>query len=750
MEQGDASSGENSVLAPFIRRRSWDIIRRWEDGARKNRAARALSEPALLDHVPHILEDMARMAEELAQGKRSQPAVDNIERHALARLEEGFDISQVVAEFSMLRDSIMELFVAEMPHDEALSETRLLDQSIDGAISLSVVRYAEARDRTLRALDRISAAALDARGVDEFLQRLVQVMVDTTPAVDEVSVILDEHGEARIAARKVQRAGAPMATYDLPLEDGGTRFGHVRMSSTSAGQFSEQDKQLLQALARRAVAGLVQHVLREQSERSLVREREARARLAAVLEAIPDALYIGDATGVKHANSAGLRMLGLDHVDPIAQDIATASARINARHPDTGRPLTPDEHVFTRALAGETATMDVLVTNQASKEELVVRSSAAPIRSGDRVVGAVAINADVTARRFEEERQRLLADIGSALVESMAVDEIKDGIARRLLPSFADHVAIEVWPSEQARSPRDDTQREARRIVVALRARRCVVGTLALERNERRRPFSDDDVLLAQEVGRRGGLAVDNALLHEALERETLFRERFIAILGHDLRNPVHAVKLSADALLREHGTARTIAVARRIERSAARMQHMLDNLVDFTRVRIAGERLRLTRVAGRLEDIVRSVVEELETAHPGRVVRMQVVGDSSGSWDTTRLAQLASNLVGNAFKHGDARAPVTVTLDGQAPEVVRLAVHNAGKAIPDSVKPHLFDPFRRGAGAQSGAADKSLGLGLFIVDQVAQAHGGSVSVTSSLEAGTTFAVSLPRAPPMG
>src|SRR5688572_1163134 len=121
---------DGSLLGDFIRRRSGAILARWEADARGSHVAREMSRPALLDHVPQILADMARMADELAAGRRPRPTFENIEIHALARLEEGFDVAQVVREFSSLRDAITGLFSEEMRDDEALHETRLLDQSI--------------------------------------------------------------------------------------------------------------------------------------------------------------------------------------------------------------------------------------------------------------------------------------------------------------------------------------------------------------------------------------------------------------------------------------------------------------------------------------------------------------------------------------------------------------------------------------------------------------------------------------------
>lgn len=231
----------------------------------------------------------------------------------------------------------------------------------------------------------------------------------------------------------------------------------------------------------------------------------------------------------------------------------------------------------------------------------------------------------------------------------------------------------------------------------------------------------------------------------ERLAEEAQFRERFIGILGHDLRNPLNAITLSARALRRR--TANNSSqqqMAQRIEASAERMGTMISDILDLTRARLSGG-IPLQVAPANLSTVCRQVVEELSAVHPDRSIAFDVDGRSDGVWDADRLAQVLSNLVGNALEHGDQDAPVFLRcLDLEARQVVE--VHNPGSPIPAPQLATLFDPFRQaGVARERGRRRSGLGLGLFIVREIVHAHGGSVDVRSSERDGTTFTVTLPR-----
>ncbi len=222
------------------------------------------------------------------------------------------------------------------------------------------------------------------------------------------------------------------------------------------------------------------------------------------------------------------------------------------------------------------------------------------------------------------------------------------------------------------------------------------------------------------------------------------FAEQFMGILGHDLRNPLQAIMM-ATALLIEQGRLgeKEVKRVRQIASSSRRMARMVDQLLDVTRARLGGG-IAIERTRSDLVKSVVSVLDELAAAHPSLQLRRVVPSELVGDWDSDRLEQVVSNLVGNAIQHGDLERPVTVTLSAVGGNRVVLDIHNEGAPIPESRFEELFAPWIRGA-EDVPRRTNGLGLGLFITREIAAAHGGTVGVTSSTEGGTHFVVTLPR-----
>ncbi|MFY0527954.1 PAS domain-containing sensor histidine kinase [Archangium gephyra] len=233
----------------------------------------------------------------------------------------------------------------------------------------------------------------------------------------------------------------------------------------------------------------------------------------------------------------------------------------------------------------------------------------------------------------------------------------------------------------------------------------------------------------------------------ERLRSTAEFRERFLGIVGHDLRNPLNAITLSARVLLvSEALPERELKAVRRIASSADRMARMISELLDFTRSRLGGG-MPVDPCLADLSVICREALEELETSHPGARVSLRVLGQGLGEWDAGRLSQVVSNLVGNALQYSPEGAPIRVTVDGQTDHEVVLSVHNEGAPIPEEVLPKLFEPFRRGT-REHAHHGGGLGLGLYIVQQIILAHGGTLGAESLPGEGTTFTARLPRENP--
>lgn len=243
---------------------------------------------------------------------------------------------------------------------------------------------------------------------------------------------------------------------------------------------------------------------------------------------------------------------------------------------------------------------------------------------------------------------------------------------------------------------------------------------------------------------RRFNEAVDEAMT-ESMDRFAVqtdrFRDQFIGVLSHDLRTPLGVITTSAAVLaLPEDNPQRRRLVVTRILNSAQRMERMIGDLLDLTRVRLGGT-ISLKRRRADLRELCEEAILESGAANPEAVLRLQTSGNVVGHWDADRLAQVVSNLVGNAIQHGDG-TPVTLTAKEEGDAVI-LAVHNSGAPIPPDLMPSIFEPLARGGG-HDGGMRHSIGLGLFIARAIVSAHGGEIGVSSSNH-GTTFTARLPK-----
>jgi len=221
-------------------------------------------------------------------------------------------------------------------------------------------------------------------------------------------------------------------------------------------------------------------------------------------------------------------------------------------------------------------------------------------------------------------------------------------------------------------------------------------------------------------------------------------RNLFLGMLGHDMRNPLNTILMTATYLAAMDAGANISAAASRLIRSGASMKALLDDLIDFNRAQL-GLGIKMTLADTDLSALFEDEVDQLRVSHPGRLIELAVSGDTRGFWDGPRLQQLLRNLVSNGIKHGAADGAIRVVLAGGEAEVV-CEVTNSGPAIERSVLERIFLPLEQGLDPSDSrnGDNQGLGLGLYIVREIARAHGGEVSVRSS-EAETVFTVRLPR-----
>ncbi|HVV50715.1 MAG TPA: ATP-binding protein, partial [Polyangia bacterium] len=269
--------------------------------------------------------------------------------------------------------------------------------------------------------------------------------------------------------------------------------------------------------------------------------------------------------------------------------------------------------------------------------------------------------------------------------------------------------------------------------------------------------FTAEHERVTKSLAATAAVAVDNAKLYRAArdaeerQRRTVARlsetvrlnELFIGVLAHDLRSPLAAIVTAANLLYARvvaTGDDRNARVVTRVIESGQRMARMIEQLLDFTRLRV-GQGMGVSPKQADLVTVVQQVVDELEQAHPTSSITVESVGDVTGAWDLDRLFQVFSNIIGNAIHHG-VEGSVRLMVDGSHRDDLTVTVRNGG-AIPPDLLPNIFEPMTGNGRRRDGS--RGLGLGLFITKEILAAHRGRVSVVSTEAEGTTFSIALPR-----
>ncbi|AKQ70632.1 Sensory box histidine kinase [Myxococcus hansupus] len=571
------------------------------------------------------------------------------------------------------------------------------------------------------------------------------------------------------------------ALFGVPLLLDAQLLGVVLMGSQGTREFSEEDQFLFRAMAARTTAVLLQ-------AQAHAREREARAEAEASLARLRES-EAGLRRWEQVFKRLGVGVAVVDAVDETLREVNPAFARMHGYGKEelTGRRL---EDTFAPEARGVLPRHLAVANSKPSHEyeSLHIRKDGTrfPVfthvtafkDASGRVEQRVATVVDITQRRaMEMDRQRLLNAIEAERARLASVlDQMPAGVFIAEAPSGRLVMAsrqVEVitgkpfHPSESMGHYLDDygvsLHPDGRPYTLdALPLARSLRYGEVVQSEEMLVPRADGQyvtVLLSSTpiLNREGDIIAAVATMVDVSERRRAqeaelqaarFGERLIAIVSHDLRNPLNAIHLSATQLLQSEALPeRERRLVTRIARSGDRMKRMIAELLDFTRGRLGGG-IPIQRAPGDLRSVLRLGVEELEAAWPDRKLTLRVgPGHYEGAWDADRLLQVVSNLGGNALQYSPPDAPVTFNLSDGGDSVV-LEVHNPGEPISPAMLPRLFDPFRRGTMAGVGGGGSSgLGLGLYIVEQVVKGHGGRIDVTSSAEAGTTFRVTLPRQP---
>lgn len=340
----------------------------------------------------------------------------------------------------------------------------------------------------------------------------------------------------------------------------------------------------------------------------------------------------------------------------------------------------------------------------------------------------------MTPLALRDHAQQILeavaADMSTPQTRQEQADKSQGKATKRV---EAPETAAETHAMLRAKSGFDINQ-----LAAEYRALRASVLRLWLDASQSDSPNLDDVIRFNEAIDQAVGDSVGffNAEVEQA-------RNLLLGMLGHDMRSPLNTILMTASYLAGLNSGEEVSAAASRLIRSGASMKALLDDLVDFNRTKL-GLGINISLADADLATLFADELEQLRGAYPSRQLELEVVGDTWGQWDGARLQQALRNLITNALKYGSASSPVRVVLTSEEAEV-RLEVTNRGAAIEQSALERIFDPLERGLPhVESRLPDDGIGLGLYIVREIARAHGGRVGARSG-GGETVFEVWLPR-----
>ncbi|WNG44771.1 PAS domain-containing protein [Archangium minus] len=744
-------------IADLIEQNREYLLLHYREEASRLASARDVRPQDVIDNLPEYL-DSLRACSHCQCGDSGYSRRRLEEAHLGRRLRLGYTQEDVKAEFALLGRLLSSLWTSLPPNQQPpLEDTQRLSDWLQAAMehTESVFEHSphvshhtpsglgapQLREAHLRlAIEATGMGMWDydpITGVVHADERCLLLLGLPSDATLDYAVHLSAlHPEDRERVHQVVQQSlnpAGSGSHQLEFRTVGLRDGVQRwLSANGRALFDENGRAL-------RLVGTVLDI----TER--VREREAtereRQRLTAILESMSEAFLSFDQDWrFTYVNREAERFMGVSREQVLGRDhweVFPATLGTNVEH-------------YYRRVAAERIPLSF--ENFYIPWQRWFEFHVYPIDDG-----IAAFCQDITERKHrEEEREQLLREqtrlreqAEQALLQSQrAVEVLEHGDPFLLLDK--DFRIIQVNKNQEFISQKSREEELGRSVWDVFPAINNPESAYWREYNRamtERVPVHFEEYYPPQDLWAsvnayptdEGGLAV---FLRDVTERKRAeqFRERLMGIVSHDLRSPLHAITLAAETLLRRENLSESVLVrVRRIVQSGDRMSRMITDLLDFTRARLGGG-IPLQRRSGELVELVRTTLEEFEMTHPGRIVFSHGQGPYSGEWDLDRLAQVISNLVGNALKHGAGNTPVAVDLREEGQEIV-LVVTNQGTPIPEALLPHVFDPFRRSA----DSSRQGLGLGLYIAQQIVMAHGGSITASSSAAVGTTFSVRLPR-----
>jgi PAS domain S-box-containing protein len=781
---------ESLSLADLLDARRQEILERWLKRVEGRLTPAGLSRPELVDSLPDFLAEVVATLRRHSPGSsvKPSPEVKAVARvHGKQRYRVGSDINAVVWEYGVLRDVLLELF-EQSGQPLPVAEWHVISHAITTGIAEAVSHFTAEREKALRTSEaRLQAIidgatahiyAKDAEGRYLLANRLWK---DAFHGGREVVGRTDHEvfppsaaDEYRANDLRVLRTDTALqAEESITREDGPQTFLSVKFPLRDAEGRPY------------AVCGISTDIT-------------DRKRAEAERQRALDALEHGDACvlldprwRVTFINRKLERMSRTPRAVALGRDFWEL-------YPGADHPESPFWREYHRVMEQR---VERFFEAYYAPLDLWAAVAAYPMQDG----GIALFFRDISERRRQEAARSFFLEAGRVLAGSLELDATLRGLVSLVVEHLADYCTVdllgadgqlhrvqvaardeafrplvqrlmaypadmnsdspvaqilkgdellavpEVTPEFLERSARNADHRAildglAPKSVafVPLRAHGRKLGLINFGWTRRLPSSMKWHLELAQGVADQAAVAIDNARLYREAQEAARLREEVVAIVSHDLRTPLGAISLSATALLQREGLGPEVARGiRRISASTERAVRMIGELLDFTQARVGA--LPLRPGPANFHELARQVVEEVQLANPKRSIHLETAGDGQGTWDVDRMAQVLTNVVGNAVQHSPPDTPVRVSVRGEG-EAVVLEVHNRGKPIPAELLPTLFEPFRRGQ--QSAPQRGSVGLGLYISRQVVLGHGGHIDVRSTEEEGTTFTLRLPRGAP--
>jgi PAS domain S-box-containing protein len=482
------------------------------------------------------------------------------------------------------------------------------------------------------------------------------------------------------------------------------------------------------------------------------REAELRDFLENALEGIH---WVGPDGTILYANKAELELLGYSREEYVGHHVAEFHADADAIRDIMARLYGGEdvENFEARLRCKDGTTKDVLINSNVL------------FRAG-KFVRTRCFTRDITARKRSEEALRFLAEASSVLSSSLDYEAALGTVARLAVPRIADWATVDLLDGEQAikrlagppdrnaphgvahvlKTGRPELLESS--ICVPLRARGAVVGALTIGSAESFRRYTVDDLRVLEDLARRAGSAIENALYYRAAEEASQAKDEFLAVVSHELRTPLNAI-LGWVHMLQQGGLSdeRRARALDTIERNARAQNQLIEDLLDVSRI-VSGK-LRLDVESVDLPEVIQRTIESLRPAVTAKTITLRQTIDPAACpvmGDPNRLQQVVFNLLNNAVKFSPKGSAVHVVLR-RRDSSIEIIVRDEGQGIDRAFLPHIFERFRQ-ADARRDRAQRGLGLGLAIVRNLVELHGGTVQAHSDgLGTGATFTVTLPISP---